>query len=360
MLLVLHADDAPVVELEDGFQEPGDVHDPPPELEAVAVGPPGIDVLEMHVHEPVGGLERGLGGVHPRPQRVPRVVADADPTVQVLDLFVDRDGRGVVLVLGAVGIPLYAIRLKRLRRTRCAPMMIGLAVYHYGMVIFSLVDFQGHGDVFVLLASWAFFAAVPVAEAYYGLLRLRSRLRGRVARSYGPVLGLLTVSALVVACRPSFLREGWRYNSPLLGWSNYELDSQRQAAERFFQVVGDRPFALVRNQELLFLGEAECPLPFVTWNQGTYVHYRQGEENRVDTLSRLLRQEDLDFIVLPKTWLPYLQGTAFAPWLLVNYSPIMVSSQDEKYFVIVWAHRRVPPPAVRGVRYVEIESLWLS
>ncbi|UCG31857.1 MAG: hypothetical protein JSU68_09340 [Phycisphaerales bacterium] len=271
----------------------------------------------------------------------------------------DCPGETWLLVLGAAGIILYGIRLVRMRRTSLAPMMVGLGAYHYGMIIFSLVDFQGHGDVFVLLASWAFFAAVPVAEGYYYLLRLKRRFRGRVARSYGPVLGVLVVTALVVACRPSFLRMGWRYNSPLLGWSDYELDSQRQAAERFFQVVGDRDFALVRNQELLFLGKGECPLPFVTWNQGTYVHYRQGDEDRVDTLSRLLRQEDLDFIVLPKTWLPYLRGTAFAPWLLVNYAPIMISSQDEKYYVIVWVHRRVPPPAVRGVRYIEIESLWI-
>ena len=291
--------------------------------------------------------------------------AEADPLsfserCQKLWEYVRHDcpGETWLIVLGAVGIVFYAVRLLRMRRTRWLPMMIGLGVYHYGTVVFSLVDFQGHGDVFVLIGSWAFFAAVPVAEAYYLLLRLKRRLGGGVARKYGPALALFTVLILVAAGRPSFLRMGWRFNAPSLGWGDYTLESQRQAAQRFFQVIGERRFALVRNQELLFLGQGTCPLPFVTWNQGTYVHYRQGDENRVDTLSRLLRDEELDAIVLPVAWLPYLPQTAFAAWLLPQYRPLMVSSEDEEYYVVVWVHQRVPPPEVRGVRYINPESFW--
>src|SRR6185295_14417621 len=100
------------------------------------------------------------GGVHESSQlkAVERIAHIWD------EVLLGCQGHEWLFILGLFGMlvfPLWLIRWRRGPRSSCG---VALAVYHYGVVAFSFVDFQSQGDLFILLHSVVFFGAVLLAE----------------------------------------------------------------------------------------------------------------------------------------------------------------------------------------------------
>ena len=256
-------------------------------------------------------------------------------------------------VAAGVGLLWFLVFLVRRIKTRRSPFLVGLACYHYGVIAFSLADFQGHGDLFIMEGSMAFFAGVTLVGLYYGLRRACLRFGGRRARASRPVLATAAMLALLVLVRPSFLRAGWRVNHPPIAPDGTTLSAQRDVAKKFFQVVGDGDVLLVRQQELLFLGKGTNCLGFVTWNQGTYSHLKQGDEDMMATFARLAKPADPDALIIPEPWLADLGSSPLGAWLLPDYRCLKVTSDDGVYEAYVWYRRTLPIPTVPGVQFMD-------
>ena len=257
------------------------------------------------------------------------------------------------LVLAAVaGTLICTVSLFRFRSHATRPVLLAFAVYHYGIIAFTLTDFQGLGDLFVLVGTLAPFAAVCCAGLFFCSLKRLRKARRKIPALAPRVFVLATFALLVLFVRPSFLREGWRVNQPPIGPFGSELQAQRNLADRLFQVVEDRSILLVRQQELLYLdGRVNCA-PFVTWNQGTYSHWREGDESLIDTFVRMARPFDPDAVIVSPQWFPELARSALGDWLLPNYRCLQISSDDETYQTLVWYRRGLPIPTVPNVRFL--------
>src|SRR6185295_9515778 len=132
-----------------------------------------------------------------------------------------------------------------------------LAVYHYGIVLFSVWELQGYGDVFILLHSLAFFAAVALNMLWLGA----ERVAGRGRRLVG---ALVWLALALAASRPWIARGSLRLVAAPAGES-VTLDDQRALAPQIAARAAGRRVAFVGPAEQLFLGGAKNPLPFVYW-----------------------------------------------------------------------------------------------
>jgi hypothetical protein len=256
-----------------------------------------------------------------------------------------------------IGALLFLVHLVRRRRTEGWPFLVGLATYHYGIVAFSAVDFQGRGDLMILEGTLAFFAAIAVAGAYLALLRPFPAVTGVGGRWAHGAYALASAVLLIVLVQPSFLRRGWRVNTPAIGPAGVTLAAQRQVAGRFLAVVPEGRLAFLKKQEVLFFSGRANALPFVYWNLANSLYWRQPGEERFDTLSRLLRNGDLDAIVLPWRRSPRLRRSDFDEWLARHYIPARISSDDDTYSLVVWIRRELPRHSIRGVRYMNPRRL---
>ena len=98
------------------------------------------------------------------------------------------------------GLPRWASRglllvLQRLIRQAPGPghaLVVSLALYHYAIMAFSVLDFQGYGDAFILLHSVAFFVAATLTWSHQLLASwLNSMGRPRLALAAGVVVALV-------------------------------------------------------------------------------------------------------------------------------------------------------------------------
>ncbi len=272
--------------------------------------------------------------------------------------------------LAPLGMFTFAARTLCLLRRPRGPLMIGLSLYHYGIIAFSLLDFGGHGDMFILNHSLAFFAALPAAELYYWILRIltekvRRRPRGdrfvRHSSTHLPSLLLRGVVAvlLVALVRPAFLTRG--DHAARLTWAadGYSLADQRRAADILCRGLGARRIAAAHQQELLFLGGATSAAPFLFWNWATIAYYRQDDENSAMTLTRLWRDADPDAVLLHPAMLTggQLMRTPLGPWLAQEYRPmIILPERDARYAPLVWLRRGTPIPEDLPLRLLQLES----
>lgn len=191
---------------------------------------------------------------------------------------------------GLVGLFVFPVWFRRLARSGAAGLAASLAVYHYGVVAFSLLDFQSFPDLFILLHSVVFFAGVTLAEGYRRLLALALRRRSPSGRRRRATLVTLAALALLAAlARPSALRPPYSIRTPATH-PDTTLEDQRKVYARLTEAIGDRRAAFVGTADLLFLGGRASLLPFVYWNDVTYRFYRASPgEDQEQTLARLLR-----------------------------------------------------------------------
>lgn len=204
------------------------------------------------------------------------------------------DGQEWLLALGLIGLFLYPLWLRRRLSPEQRRLGIALAVYHYGIVLYSLLDFQMYGDLFILLHSLAFFSAVTAIEASDRILALIHRRGGSTARARLVILVLLTAAVRPSLARPVFVLP----LPPGNATHGATLADQRQVARDLEPLIAGRKLAFVDASELLFLTGRTNSLPFIYWNPASYAYYRASpDETSQETWERLVREVDPDAIV---------------------------------------------------------------
>ncbi len=246
--------------------------------------------------------------------------------VQVVD--VGCDGHEWLVAVGVAGMLVYPFWVWRHARRPERRLVVALAIYHYGVVAFSLIDFQLYGDLFILLHSMAFFAAVAIIEAYGRIsVAVRgSRWLGTTGRA--TALEALVVLVMIAATRPAFLRP--RFDLPIRETAaGTTLDDQRAVLRGLRPLIRDRQVTFIGPVELLFLAGGENSLPFVYWNVASHAFYRAGPEESVrHTLERILRESGPELLVLDRrSWVEQ--------WLADGRQATTVASDNEAYAVTV-------------------------
>lgn len=227
----------------------------------------------------------------------------ADRFAQILETVrVACPGHAWLAAIGVVGLVLFPLLVFRHRHDDRRRLAIALGVYHYGIVGFSLADFQAYGDLFALLASLAFFAGVALAEPWRLVARLVQPRAGDPAtaarRRRAAAIAVIVLALLV-------LRIGRPRTDIVLpdkiqkGAST--LDEQRDVARAIESATaGLGRVAFVNCPEQLYLTHRANELPIGFWNRATYSYFRASPEERsFQTIARLLDGVSPDAVVCP-------------------------------------------------------------
>lgn len=245
-------------------------------------------------------------------------------------------GHSWLVAVGGVGMLVYPLWIRRHLRRTTRPLVVALGIYHYGLVTFSLVDFQLYGDLFILLHSVAFFSAVAFVEL--GELAAGRIARLRVAtRHRRLVIARVTVVLLTLAAtRPSVLRPPF-----VLATANAAphatLEDQREVSRRALPLLEDRRLAFTQFSELLFLTGQRNAVPFVFWNAATHYYYRSSpDESSSATSYRMIAAVRPDVVT----------AAVLDPRLARDFRAERISSDNYAYSVVLFV-RRPQSPASR-------------
>jgi len=197
-------------------------------------------------------------------------------------LLVACPGHAWLAVIGVAGMLLFPLLILRHRGTPLARLVIALGVYHYGIVAFSLTDYQAYGDLFALLASLAFFAGVALNE----VLRCARAIAPTPQTSHAIAVGGVVVALLVLRIgRP-------RLDITLpdkIARGATTLTEQQSVARAIVRETAGLRTVLVNCPEQLFLTGMVNPVPFGFWNRATSSYFRATPEERpFETVRRLL------------------------------------------------------------------------
>ena len=236
-----------------------------------------------------------------------------------------------LVYLGLTGMAVTAWWLWRRRHEDAARLLLPLGIYHYGVVAFSLIDFQYYGDFFLLLHSVAFFLGV-VWVALYGLIE------STVAERWRPIVAAVALVLVFASARPGLLRPRFELVTPIAA-PGATLTDQRSVADALNARLGDGSVAFMQNSELLFLMGRRNTLPLAYCNVPVWSYHRQTpDEPFATTCARLLLSSGADALV-PPGWLGY-------DFLMRNgYVVVPLSSDGGRYSVKV-AIRATAAPAL--------------
>jgi hypothetical protein len=212
------------------------------------------------------------------------------------------EGHTALLALALAGLAVYAWWLRAARAAGTLEMAAALGVYHYGLVAFTLLDFQLYGDLFALLHSACFFAAVALGQAYLRVPALAPP-RARTAAVTAAVV-------CVIVARPWVDRASLRVpgTPPAL-----TLGAQRQVARGLEPILHRPDTGVLGATELLFLSGAKNALPFHVWNAAAYRVFRRGGEAPGTALARLLDAHGVQRLVCDRGYPACAGLAAFAP-----------------------------------------------
>lgn len=240
--------------------------------------------------------------------------------------------------------PFILVRLKR-RRACTFPFGVGCAFYHYGIVLWTLYDFQGHGDLYIALGSLAFFGALPLIAIYYtiqgALLRyLQHRRRRRTYRILKPALFTAALVVMAVLARPSLMKDGWRIGEPK-GPAACTLSEQREVSGMIQRAFADGRLAFLDYSEVLYLAEMKDALGFVYFDPVIFHSVKEEGESKADTLIRHLDRAAPDGIVVPqRSRVRHWPKSRMTKWLKSRgYRPRRFTSNEGGYSVVVWSVR---------------------
>jgi hypothetical protein len=221
--------------------------------------------------------------------------------------------------LGLAGMAVAAWWLWRRRRQDAARLLLPLAVYHFGVVAFSLVDFQYYGDFFLLLHSVAFFLGI-VWVALYELIE------SAVAERRRPIVAVVALVLVFSVARPGPLRPGFDLVTPTAA-PGATLADQRSVADALNARIGAGSVAFMENSELLSLMRRQNSLPLAYCNVPAWSYYRlTPDEPLATTCARLLLSTGADALV-PPGWLGY-------DFLMRNgYDVVSLTSDGGRYSV---------------------------
>lgn len=208
-----------------------------------------------------------------------------------------------LVATGVVGLLLFAPFVLRHRRDDLGRLAISLAVYQYGMVAFSLLDFQRFGDLHALVQCLAFFAGFAVAAALVALRRAATRRQpagSPASARHGRHATLAGLAALALAVRPAWLRPEIDLRTRATP-EHATLAGQRAVAAMVAERFAGKRLGVIGPSEMLLLSGTKNAIPFVYWNAATWSYYRRSpDEAPRDTLRRVLAESRLDGIVYPE------------------------------------------------------------
>ncbi len=214
------------------------------------------------------------------------------------------------------------------RRPEHRRLLLPLAIYHFGVVAFSLTDFQWYGDYFLLLHTASFFLALLyIAVCELAVARMGARVHAR---------SLVTVMALVVAAvlaRPGPLQPDMQLRrvkpAPYRGAS---LQDQLEVAAILSERIGVKRVAFLEHSDLLFLMRRANGFPTVFWNRPTWSVFRSSpEEDIVSSARRMVLEADAEVVVVPPTRIRWLKDARKGEMvqILVDYAPVLEDFQTE-------------------------------
>jgi hypothetical protein len=200
------------------------------------------------------------------------------------------EGHTWLLAVAAVGVPVYLAWWMRSPRARAArELAAALGVYHFGVLAFSAWDFQVYGDLFALLHTACFFAAVAAGEAFLAL--------GHTPLARGRARAVLAVLVCLAVARPWVDRASLR--APGIAAAPVTLEAQHEVAARLRPLLARGTTGVRGASEQLFLTGTRNPLPFVVWNPAVYSYFRRPGEGRAETQARLMDEARLERLVCP-------------------------------------------------------------
>jgi hypothetical protein len=172
-----------------------------------------------------------------------------------------------------------------------------LCVYHYGVVAFSLVDFQALLDLFVLIQTLAFFLGVTWVAIYAAT---RQRLLSEAPPLRRAVVAAGALLLAVAVARPGPLHQPIAVHTRRVK-EDVTLSEQRIVAEKVREHVGTRRLVLLGASELLFLMRYVNPIPLVYFNAAPYHFYaKPGQETLAEARVRVLLEAEPDAFILDR------------------------------------------------------------
>jgi hypothetical protein len=227
---------------------------------------------------------------------------------------------------GLLGLAILPGWLWMRRGTDTQRLLLPLSLYHYGVVGFSLVDFQRYGDFFLLLHSMAFFLGLVWLTLYAAAKRWSGR------RLHAAVPAVILIFAFTAA-RPGPLRPEhvlfYPHNAPV----GVTLSDQKRVAEEVRARTQAGTFVLIEHSELLFLMRRVSPLPVIYWNSAAYSFY--GDAPNEDTSEAAMR---LLLSVEPETFIWTLR-VPMPRGLREAFTPHWVGSKRGGYRILLMARR---------------------
>jgi hypothetical protein len=200
-----------------------------------------------------------------------------------------------------------------------------LAVYHYGVVGFSLIDFQGSGDTMLLLHSLAFFAGVSLIGTFVSLARLPLGSRSTT------VLQLAMVGLVLAIVRPAIAVPAILSTPDAPG--GLTLHKQLEFVERLRPILRDKRLVVLGPSELLMLGEFEHESIFVFWNTAAAFEYQRLRGRRFeDPLADFIAHHAPDVIIANRYF-------GLPPGIDFEVADL---GQSEEYPIKVWLRRSAP------------------
>jgi hypothetical protein len=236
------------------------------------------------------------------------------------------DGHEWLVVIAIIGACVFPLWIRRNLRKAARSQVCALAVYHYGIVAYSLVDFQRFGDLFILLHTVAFFLGIAFVELYAFLRFAQSQSASVISRLWrrGRLSIVLMCVVVLAMTRPSFLRA--HYSLPGPGISrNASLDDQREVNQAFVPYAHGKKLAFVKHIEQLFLGGLKNDIPYANWAAGDRYHARlSAAQSQLDTWDRIIRTTCPEVFAPPGKALP-------GRGLMEYFEPVTLASNNGAY-----------------------------
>lgn len=250
-------------------------------------------------------------------------------------------GHAWLALLGIAGMVLFPLLAWRLRGTREMRLVIALAIFHYGIVAFSLTDYQAYGDLFALLASLAVFAGVAANELYRVAERAvaSSAHDAATAQRRGRTLAIATVLIAILALRVGRPRLDIELPDKIAKGAA-TLDEQRSVARQINDATsGLGSVVFVNCPEQLFLTGRVNPLPFGFWNRATYAYFKESSAERpFEALARTLDTVHPDAVLCPT---PRAENDLVRSG---TFDRIELHANSGAYGVVLLRRRAVPLP----------------
>jgi hypothetical protein len=200
-----------------------------------------------------------------------------------------------LFVLGVLSIAVVPVLLWRTRGSAAQRVLVPLSVYHISVLIFSLYDFQGFHDFYVLVHSIAFCLGV-----LWLLLYAEARKRLGVANMPGRarLVGGCALAVALVLARPLWFRPEIAVQS-LYAKSAVRLSEQQEVAQKVRDALaGGSLLIMGGSPELLFLMRYVNPIPMIYFNSAIASSYGKAGESYTETRDRLILEAEVDAFVI--------------------------------------------------------------